>query len=163
MTPTRESMRHLSEWRQVEGDALTRLRAFIEGHVLANVSNHVKIGVFFQDFKSLGPRRREEIVADRDVYTAYARDLLRQGQDEGSVDPDLDPKLTSMALLGMMNWTHQWYRPDEEGGVSPQELATAFADFALSGLAGRSEAPGALGRFPRGFVQTVGRALRPAV
>lgn len=159
----RESMRHLSAWQEVEGDALTKLRAFVEGHVLAIIENDVKIGVFFQDFRSLGAERRAAIVADRDVYSALVRDLILQGQEESTIDGDVDPSLASMGLLGMLNWTHQWYRPEAEGGVTPPELAAFFADFALSGLAVRAQEPARLGRFPHGFVPSVERVLRPAV
>ena len=144
------SMRQLHEWQQVEGDVLVRLRAFIEGHVLANVGNLVKIGVFLHDFRYLSEDRRAAIVADRDVYDGYLRNLIREGQKAGVVDADADPKLASMALLGMMNWVYQWYHAD--GRVSPEDLAREFADLALSGLAVREGARSGLGALPAGFV-----------
>lgn len=155
-----ESMRRLAQWQRIEGSALVRIRAFIEGHIMANVANRIKIGVFLHDFRSLGEERREAIVADRDVYDAYVRDLIREGQAEGLVHPDMDPKLVTMGLLGMMNWTYQWYHPD--GDVTPRELASSFADFALAGLAARPESAASLGAFPTGFEAVVGaEALSP--
>ena len=133
------SMRNLAEAQQVDGDALTRLRAFIECHVRSNIDNRVKIGVFFQDFRSLSGERRAEIVADRDIYDAYLRGLIAEAIDEGVVAADIDPKMAAMALLGMMNWIYQWYRPDHEGGVAPEELARTFAELALGGLLVRSD------------------------
>lgn len=143
------SMRRLWQWQQVEGDALVRLRAFVEGHVLANLQDLVKIGVFLHDFRSLSEKRREAIVADRDVYDRYLRGLIEEGQQDGLVDPDADPKLTAMALLGMMNWVYQWYTP--AGRVKPVDLARQFADLALSGLAVRQGDRSTIGALPEGF------------
>ncbi len=150
----RESMRRLARWQQIEGDPLVRLRAFIEGHVTANIANRIKIGVFLHDFRSLSPERRADIVADRDTYDSWVRDLVRDGQDQGLVAADLDPKIAAMALLGMMNWTYQWYDP--EGDVTPHELARNFADLALAGLADRGVPVSQLGAFPPGWEDVVG-------
>lgn len=154
------SMRQLHEWQQVDGDVLVRLRAFVEGHVLANIGNLVKIGVFLHDFRYLSAERRAAIVADRDLYDGYLRDLIREGQAEGVVDPDADPKLVAMALLGMMNWVYQWYAPD--GRVTPQQLASEFADLALSGLAVRPEQRADLGALPDGFANGLLAEVVPA-
>jgi len=149
-----ESMRRLAQWQKIKGDALVRLRAFIEGHVTANIANRIKIGVFLHDFRSLSPERRAVIVADRDVYDGWVRELIRDGQQEGVVHEDIDPKLAAMALLGMMNWTYQWYDPD--GSVTPHGLARSFADLALAGLAVRPEPVATLGPFPAGWEEVVG-------
>ena len=56
-----------------------------------------------------------------------------QGQAEGVVCPDLDPKVTALGILGMVNWIYQWYRPG--GGRSARAIAEAYADFAVAGVA----------------------------
>lgn len=151
-----ESMRRLAQWQQIEGDTLVKLRAFIEGHVMANIANHVKIGVFLHDFRSLSPERRKAIIRDRDVYDGYVRTLIQEGQEQGLVAPEIDSKLAAMALMGMMNWVYQWYQPGRRGGTSPRDLARAFADVALAGLAVREEPAASLGAFPSGFEEMVG-------
>jgi hypothetical protein len=37
-----------------------------------------------------------------------------------------------MLLLGMINWTHTWYRPD--GALEPAQLAGLASDLFLNGL-----------------------------
>jgi TetR/AcrR family transcriptional regulator, cholesterol catabolism regulator len=128
----RESLEKLDALKQVEGDSLVRLRRFIESHVENNARNLVRIGVFFHDFRSLSPERRAQIVAERDLYDKALRSLIREGQVEGVVAEDVDPKLTAMAILGMMNWIYQWYRPD--GSHSPERIAREFANLVLAGV-----------------------------
>ena len=91
------------------------------------------MAVFFQDFRSLNGKRREIIVQERDLYDNYLRDLIRQGQKEGLVCPDIEPKLAAITVLGMMNWIYQWYRPG--GELSATEIANAYGDFVVAGLA----------------------------
>ncbi len=127
------ALERLEEWRAIEGSALVKLRAFIEGHVENNARNLEKIGVFFHDFRSLSPKRREQIVAERDLYDEFVRQLVREGQEEGVICADVDPKLTAMAILGMMNWLYQWYRAD--GTNEPTDIAREFANLVLAGVA----------------------------
>lgn len=146
------SMSSLERWRDLDADALTTLRAFICGHLLHNFENRIKIGVFFQDFRSLSPSRREIIVEARDQYDHFLRDVIGRGQREGVVAEHIDPKLTAFAILGMLNWSHQWYRDD--GPTQPIAIAQAFADLAVGGLASGDawiEDHREIGVLPEGF------------
>jgi AcrR family transcriptional regulator len=57
--------------------------------------------------------------------------LLKKGQAEGSIRKDIPPDVTARALFGMVNWTHQWWRP--KGKHNPQEIARVFATIFLHG------------------------------
>jgi hypothetical protein len=43
-----------------------------------------------------------------------------------------DEKLVTQAILGALNWTARWYRP--EGVRSPRDVGDAFAEFLVRGL-----------------------------
>ncbi len=43
-----------------------------------------------------------------------------------------DPGLTTRALLGIMNWTITWYRPDGEKSV--EQIADNYSKLLLNGL-----------------------------
>ena len=47
----------------------------------------------------------------------------------GAFAPD-DPKLTSFAILGAVNWIPRWFDP--KGPASSQEIADRFADLSRS-------------------------------
>jgi TetR/AcrR family transcriptional regulator, cholesterol catabolism regulator len=151
----RDSLASLERWKRIDGDALVKLRAFITGHVIANARNLTKMGVFFHDFRSLSEERRARIVEERDVYDRFLRDLIREGQREGVIVAEADAKLSAMAILGMMNWIYQWWRPD--GPSTAEQVAEEFSDLVLSGLCVRDGQPrSALGALPEGFEDTVG-------
>jgi TetR/AcrR family transcriptional regulator, cholesterol catabolism regulator len=119
--------------RTLDEDPLTLIRLFIESHVKHVSDNLVKATVFFHDFRSLDPDRHQYIVSERDSYDAFLRELITRGQNDGVICKDVDPKLTTLAILGMMNWTYQWYRVG--GTMDSAAIGRQFADFALAGLA----------------------------
>ena len=115
-----------------DGSALDRIRSFVERHITYNARNLVKMTVFLHDFRSLGPELRAEIIEARDVYDRHLRALIAAGQAEGSVRATIDPRLASFSILGSINWTYQWYRP--EGPNTIEEIASEFADMAVNSV-----------------------------
>jgi len=125
-------LRNLAVIGAMDADAVVRVRAFIEGHVAENAREAVRSAVFYRDFYSLSPERRAVIIAERDGYDRFLRQLILDGQAEGAFCVDLDAKISAIAMLGMMNHVFQWYQPD--GGLSPEEVGRNFADLLLGGL-----------------------------
>lgn len=145
------ALTNLERWQGTEGDALVQVRGFVESHVLHLAQNRVKVAVFFHDFRSLDGEHQAIILEERDLYDHALRRLVVAGQEQGVICPDIDAKLLSFGVLGLMNWLYQWFRPN--GGFTPKGVATAFADFVVAGLACRrdSHVPGhrgALGALP---------------
>ena len=85
---------------------------------------------FIKDFR----RRRRE-------YEHRVEAVVRAGVESGEFRDDLDPWLTSIAWLGLHNYTYMWFKPNRR--LSAHNVATAFADLVLQGIAqprGRSKA-----------------------
>jgi len=57
--------------------------------------------------------------------------ILQDGIACGDFRP-VNVKMAVFGLLGMLNWTHQWFSP--AGKLSSQEIAATLADLALHGL-----------------------------
>ena len=123
---------NLQEWLAVEGDSLARLRVFIHGLVVQTCQRHERAALFHHEFRALSKERRAKVIESRHVYERTLRELIVTGQDEGSICPDIEPKMAAMWLLGMVNSLYQWYRPD--GAMSPDELAQGCADMVIAAL-----------------------------
>ena len=113
-------------------EPLEQLRALIASHVRFCAENLPAVRVFLHDFRALSEDRRKQIVKERDAYEGRFRDLLGQAQAAGQIRDDLDLELVIFAILGMVNWMYQWYRP--RGRKRPDEIARTFADVAIDGL-----------------------------
>jgi AcrR family transcriptional regulator len=112
------------------GPAPERLRRLVDHHlevildVLGGSAAHLEFG-------ALPPERRREIVRRRDAYERIVRKVIREGGEDGTLRV-VDEKTTAMALLGALNWTVVWWRP--EGKRTTTDLGRTYADLFLRGL-----------------------------
>ncbi|MCW3101299.1 MAG: hypothetical protein JWL77_6917, partial [Chthonomonadaceae bacterium] len=65
-------------------------------------------------------------------YSAVLTDILRRGVEGGAFHP-LDAELTGLQVFGMCNYAWTWYRPG--GRLAPEEIASAFAQNIVAGVA----------------------------
>lgn len=119
---------------QVAGiaDPLERLRATLRGHVLLVTRDRPKeITVILHESNALKGRFHDRINARKRRYVRFLertfRDLVRSG-----VARKVDPAVAAFAMLGMINWIYQWYRPG--GRLSEDQLADALTDLLLQGF-----------------------------
>ncbi|WP_327703857.1 TetR/AcrR family transcriptional regulator [Streptomyces decoyicus] len=61
-------------------------------------------------------------------------DLLKQAAAEGDLRDDVDIRLATRLLFGMINSIVEWYRPGRGGAVSRDEVAEAVVRTAFVGL-----------------------------
>ena len=116
----------------VGGPPSARLRALVEGHVLAFRDRLAWIRVFYTEHTALTGERRREIMAERRAYEAYVDGLLAEGQADGSFCPDMDPRVARNGILTMVNSVYLWYRPAHDPPI--ERIATMYGDFVLNGL-----------------------------
>jgi AcrR family transcriptional regulator len=132
---------------EVDGGPLARISSFVATLSRFNAENLERMGIFLHDFRSLAEPRRKEIVSERDRYDGILRRLITEGQAEGIVCRDVDPKLSALAIMGMINTIYQWYRP--KGGLEAEYIGAVYADLVVRALACTPEThePGHLAEF----------------
>jgi AcrR family transcriptional regulator len=123
----------VNEAVEQDGDPLQKVHAFVETLSRFNADNQERMGILLHDFRSLSEERRREIVRDRDRYDRMLRKLIVEGQEQGVVCPDIDPKLSVLAVMGMINTIYQWYRPG--GRQRSDTIGASYADFVTRALA----------------------------
>ncbi|MET9967251.1 TetR/AcrR family transcriptional regulator [Streptomyces sp. NPDC006356] len=87
--------------------------------------------VFFEHFRELPETVRDEVAGKRDRYLQMLVGVLERGVAEGEFRI-ADPRLTALAVLGMCNWTYQWFRPG--GARDAAEVARYFYDTLMGGV-----------------------------
>jgi hypothetical protein len=75
---------------------------------------------------------RRRVVRKRDRYEHAFRDIVKAGVRTGEF-VDCDVTLVVRAILGALNWTARWYRPD--GPRAPTDVAKVYARYLTRGLA----------------------------
>jgi len=91
----------------------------------------------FLNLEALSPAHLRTVIARRDRFDHGMRRIIAAGVDAGAFGP-CDPKLTSFAILGAVNWIPRWFKPN--GLLSSQEIADRMATFLIAGLRGSPSA-----------------------
>jgi AcrR family transcriptional regulator len=113
-----------------------KLRLAIADYLTTILEKKELSAVLLLEHRSLDPELAARHNLGRDRFEGLWRQLVRQGMQEG-VFTCLDPVMTVMAIMGAINWTITWYRPD--GPLTPAQIAEQFADLILSGLLTRPQ------------------------
>ncbi|MGH3026876.1 MAG: TetR/AcrR family transcriptional regulator [Gaiellaceae bacterium] len=108
-------------------DAGSRLAAAVRAHVLFHTEERAASFVYNTELRSLDPRRREKIVAQRDAYQRTWFEIVSEGRRRGEFDVD-DVAAVTRALLTMCTAVYSWYRKD--GPSTPDEIADFHCEMA---------------------------------
>ncbi len=121
---------------ETDGSAVDRLRDLVYGHVRVVVGHIDEARTFLFESRFLPTGDRLKIVEMRDAYEAAYRQTIQDGIDEGSIAPDIDPGITAIFILSVLNALIRWYRPS--GERSADETAAEMWSFIENGISGGS-------------------------
>lgn len=131
--------------RSASGDALRVLTAMMRAHALAMFEHHafesvVVQGVQLHRFGALTPRQRkelDELIASRDRFENLFKAQAAAAREAGLL-ADLDLSVAVKTLLGGLQWSLIWYRPEvDDSQVNRERLADAMVETLVRGLATR--------------------------
>lgn len=129
--------------RRRKASAAARLRMVVVSH-LHCLLDEVEGSAAHLLTNALPPRQQRYLVAKRDRYELGVRNLIASGMRTGEFVSG-DVALVARAVLGALNWSVQWFRP--EGPLTTTQIAESLADYLIRGLLAR---PDALQRFGSG-------------
>jgi len=117
-------------------DPEDRLRTLIRLHIEVVLSPADReITVMLHENHPLPPALRKRINARKKEYIHFVESLIAEVQKEGGNRPfkaRVSPRAAAFALLGMINWIYQWYKP--EGDLQASTLAPQFIDLVFGGI-----------------------------
>jgi AcrR family transcriptional regulator len=73
-------------------------------------------------------------MARRREFDHEVAELLKQAMADGDLRPDVDARLATRLLFGMINSIVEWYRPGRGGAATADEVADAVVRTAFAGL-----------------------------
>jgi AcrR family transcriptional regulator len=91
------------------------------------------VWVFLHEFPALTGERAAQFRDRRRAYERRVEAVLQAGVDSGAFR-ELQPRLTTMAWLGMHNYTYLWLRAG--GALSARDVAEPFAEIFMQGIVG---------------------------
>lgn len=112
--------------------ATERMQGIIKDFV--NVFHLYKphLAVFYQEAKFLPSEYAEIIKEKRTQFRLIIEGVIKEGKEQGEFREEIDVNIVTMAILGIVNWTQQWYEADGEKSIS--EIAHIYNDFILRAI-----------------------------
>lgn len=109
-----------------------RMRTAIKAHVTVVAESPSRTQVVFHQWRYLTGPNSARIVEKRARYEAIFTTIMQDGIDSGDFSADLDSRIAVLAILGALNWTAEWFRP--EGPQGADEIGDRLADSLLNGV-----------------------------
>jgi AcrR family transcriptional regulator len=112
-----------------------RLRALIRLHIEVVLSPRDReITVMLHENHPLPPALRKRINARKKDYIHFLENLMAEVQKQVQRESSrrVSPRAAAFALLGMINWIYQWYKP--EGELQAQNLVPQFTELIFGGI-----------------------------
>jgi TetR/AcrR family transcriptional regulator, cholesterol catabolism regulator len=112
-----------------------RLRLLIRRHIEVVLSvRDREITVMLHENHPLPPPLRRRINARKKDYVHFVENLIADVQKTRQSTRGVSPRAATFALLGMINWIYQWYKP--EGELREEDLARQYTEIFFAGAFG---------------------------
>jgi AcrR family transcriptional regulator len=112
------------------GRAISRLEHVVRGSVRV-LTEELPYVTLLLRVRGNSPVEQAALQRRRD-FDRIVSGLVRAGEEEGDVRPDVDPAVTSRLLFGTVNSLVEWYRPDR--GLDGESLADALVTTIFDGV-----------------------------
>ncbi len=116
-------------------DPEERLRMVIRLHIGVVLRERDReITVMLHENHPLPPPLRRRINARKKDYVHFVEGIIAEVQAQRRSEVTVSPRAAVFALMGMINWIYQWYRP--EGVLHEEELVRQYTEIFLAGAFG---------------------------
>jgi TetR/AcrR family transcriptional regulator, cholesterol catabolism regulator len=112
-----------------------RLRTLIRLHIQVMLSPEDReITVMLHENHPLPPTLRRKINGRKKDYLQFVEHLIADVQRKHNSQSQVTPRAAALALVGMINWIYQWYKPG--GPLTGEEIARQYSEIFFHGAIG---------------------------
>jgi len=120
-----------------QGSPTELLRELCRRVVMLVIDSRTSIAMFWREQKEVPEDEKRFMHEMKQRHDAQLERIIERGAQCGEFAVE-DPKLTVLAIQGMINWIYTWYRPG--GRLSPESIAERIADLAVRTVTAGNEA-----------------------
>lgn len=96
------------------------------------VNNGPSGKVFFREMRHLCEKNAMEVKKKREKFRKNLEKIISEGIAQNEFRRVLEPDIIAFAILGVTNWSYQWFNPS--GEISADRLADIYSDLILNGI-----------------------------
>jgi TetR/AcrR family transcriptional regulator, cholesterol catabolism regulator len=111
--------------------ATERLKRAIKAHILNVTENLDILTVYLSEWRQLRADSLSTVRQQRERYAALFLTIVQAGVNRGEFRA-IDPRISTLGMIGMCNYLFRWYRPD--GRLRPEQIADELTDMLLHGV-----------------------------
>jgi TetR/AcrR family transcriptional regulator, cholesterol catabolism regulator len=112
-----------------------RLRTLVRLHIEVVLSAEDReITVMLHENHPLPPALRRKINGRKKDYVHFVENVVTDVQRQRNSTSQVTPRAAAFALVGMINWIYQWYKP--EGSLTGDALVRQYTDIFFRGALG---------------------------
>lgn len=116
---------------------IQKLRDLIVAIMVSYGKHYPLLFIYIRENLSHAPEERSTWSADmreinRTIENAFI-DIIEEGYADGSLRNVGPAKVVAFGMLGVVGWTHRWFRP-ATSEFSAQEIGETYADMILGGM-----------------------------
>jgi len=115
-----------------QDESEARLRAMIRAHLGVVARGPRTTKIVFHQWRYLGEENRAQVRKRRDEYEDIFIHVMQAGVEDGTFAAELDVRTAVRSILGALNWTPEWLKP--EGADTLDVVAQRLADTLVLGL-----------------------------
>jgi AcrR family transcriptional regulator len=131
----------LEERLEGVADPEERLNILVHNHLSYFVNNMAQMKVMSHEADSLSGEFLEQVNRKKRRFTEIAGRILIDLRPES----DVNPRVASFALFGMINWLYTWYHPERDVGA--ERMARDMTRIFLNGFLGTESRRGGGAKF----------------
>lgn len=125
--------------RHIDGASVAgaeeRLRTLIRLHIQVVLSPEDReITVMLHENHPLSTALRRKINGRKKDYVVFVENLIADVQRKRNSASPVTPRAAAFALVGMINWIYQWYKPD--GPLTGEAIVRQYTDIFFHGAVG---------------------------
>ena len=113
------------------GKPTEKLAGLIRAHIAPILDRHDFVRVFQTQRQFLPNRSRRRVGKWSRGLEKIFESVIRDGMRKGDFRGDLDPRLTTLAILGLANGVSSWYGKED---ASMERIGSEFVSLVLDGL-----------------------------
>jgi AcrR family transcriptional regulator len=124
--------------RDGTGTAVDKLRRLISSLMAAYSAHYPYLFVYIQeDLSKVADGRSawaRQMTTINKRYEDAVIGIVESGFEDGSIRRTGPAPVIAYGVIGMVNWTHRWYREGASGMPSAAEIGQTFSEMVLNGL-----------------------------